>query len=99
AGKGRTIERSASRPHLVADDDVNRDDWIHPFAVPWDLLTLLRALIDPHRVDIVRFEDAPSRWLDEINERLWNNANDSGRIAGYLAFLAALGRNENVFQG
>jgi hypothetical protein len=64
------------------------------------LLTMVRALQLPGTPRIRSFDDASAQWLAELNRNLWNAAPRSDEPpAGYLAFLAALARNEGAIDG
>ncbi len=89
----RHIEREARVPQPV-QAPATADLWIHPWALPWDMLTLLREVSKrPPPAPLT----SPHLWKQRIGGRLWNSGSED-HISGYLAFLAALGRNENVFQ-
>jgi hypothetical protein len=94
----RQVERQISAPVAVGAAAVEPDGWIHPWAVPWDLLTLLRAITAAGAPSIGHFEEAPGAWLNDISGLLWNRS-DEESLPAYLAFLAALGRQENVLEG
>jgi hypothetical protein len=92
--------RSADPPARVDERQVTTGDWQHPFAAPWDLVTMVRALQLPGTPRFRSFDDAPSAWLSQLNKNLWNAAPGSDEPpAGYLAFLAALARNEGAIDG
>ncbi len=69
-----------------------------PYAVAWDLLTLLRALSPPQDQRILDFDEAPPRWLQWLNQMLWNRGADTPP-SGYLEFLVDLARVEGVLTG
>lgn len=67
----------------------------HPHAVAWDLLTFLRAISAPdHR----RSAETNRPWRKRLNLTLWNRG---GEVPppGYLPFLIALARTEELVTG
>lgn len=71
--------------------------WRHPDALAWDVLTLLREVVDaapPWPADA----DPPRAWLRRLNARLWHRGTELPPT-GYVAFLAALARAEGLLQG
>ncbi|MGD9711358.1 MAG: hypothetical protein AB7V46_04735 [Thermomicrobiales bacterium] len=91
----RMIEREARAPQPVSEA-IAVAPWLHRWAVPWDLMTLLRGVSASHQQEVSLI--APSRtWLEQIAARLWI-AGGEDQTLNYLTFLAALGQNENVLQ-
>lgn len=69
--------------------------WVHPDALAWDLLTLIRVMTDT-RGPAWQAGDPPPRWLRRIvAPRLWFHAPD-GPPDGYLELLQALALGEGV---
>ncbi|CAN5795383.1 hypothetical protein BH24CHL4_BH24CHL4_08940 [soil metagenome] len=92
--------KAVDPPRGIDQQQVAGSAWQHPFAAPWDLITMVRALQLPGAPRIKSFEDAPSEWHARLNAALWNSAPRSDQPPpGYLAFLAALARNEGAIDG
>ena len=69
--------------------------WIHPDAVAWDLLTLLRTIGDPHAPRWDPTTAAP-RWLARTAaHRFWHRTPD-GPPPGYLELILELGLGEEI---
>jgi hypothetical protein len=69
--------------------------WIHPDAVAWDLLTLLRTIGDPHAPHWDPTTEPP-RWLARTAaHRFWHRTPD-GPPAGYIELLLELGLGEGI---
>jgi len=90
----RHIQRSVAMPTQI-ETPPEVVGWNHPWAVPWDLLTLLREVsgrnTSPPAFTVIH------QWQERLAGKLWNTGGDE-YLANYLRFLTALGRNENVFQ-
>ncbi len=93
-----SVERRIANPLPVAGSVVTPEPWNHPWAVPWDLLTLVRLVTGTEAIEIRRFEDLPVSWSEQIAGRFWNGERE-GDLSRYLSFLAALGRQENALAG
>ncbi|MEZ4561264.1 MAG: helicase-associated domain-containing protein [Thermomicrobiales bacterium] len=71
--------------------------WRPPFALAWDLLTILRIVSGPQAPPWHRNEPAP-RWLRRVAAPLlWHGQRDD-LPTGYLDLLQALGLEEGIFQ-
>ena len=82
-------------PALVsASGDTTR--WRPPFALAWDLLTILRIISSPNAPPWLRNEPAP-RWLRRVAAPLlWFGERDDLPV-GYLDLLQVLGLEEAIF--
>lgn len=70
--------------------------WRPPYALAWDLLTLLRIISGPQAPPWLRSEPAP-RWLRRVAAPLfWCGERDDVPV-GYLDLLQALGLEEGLF--
>jgi hypothetical protein len=79
----------------VAIGDAVRHPWVHPDAVAWDLLTILRMISDP-QAPAWEASDVPPRWLRRAaTTRFWFRGLD-GPPEGYLELLTALGLAEGM---
>jgi hypothetical protein len=66
-----------------------------PFALAWDLMTVLRALTSPGAPATLDLDEAPRAWLRGLNETLWNRGAELPP-EGYLAFLIDLAVAEQL---
>jgi hypothetical protein len=66
-----------------------------PFALAWDLLTLVRGLTEPDRPRPRAGQPFPGPWLRRLNTRLWRRGAELPP-PGYVPFLVALARGEGV---
>jgi hypothetical protein len=74
---------------------VEAPPWRPPFALAWDLLTLLRELSQPHAPRLRMEGEAPRSWQRQVNQRLWIRGANSPP-EGYLSFLLALATAEGL---
>jgi hypothetical protein len=72
--------------------------WRSPFALAWDLLTLLRELSVAAAPQVHDAADLPRSWRRQINRALWHRGADLPPV-GYLELLATLARAEGLLQG
>ena len=85
------------RPAPVPAGDAQPDPWRSPDGLAWDLLTVTRALGGSDAPAVATVESLPRPWLRWLNTRLWWRGEELPPH-GYLAFLAALGQDENVLR-
>ncbi len=69
----------------------------YPYALAWDLLTVLRALTAPGAPAAGPTENLPRSWLRRLNRMLWNRGQDLPP-SGYLDFLLALADAEGLIE-
>lgn len=72
--------------------------WRPPYALAWDLQTLLRELGAPGAPRVHDAADLPGSWRRRLNRILWQRGSDLPPT-GYLEFLAELARAEGILTG
>jgi hypothetical protein len=72
--------------------------WRPPYALAWDLLTLLRELSVAGTPQVHDAADRPRSWRRLVNRGLWNRGADLPPV-GYLELLEALARAEGLVHG
>lgn len=72
--------------------------WRPPYALAWDVLTLLRELSGAGAPQVHDPADLPRSWRRRLNAGLWNRGAEVPPV-GYLEFLLALARTEGLVQG
>jgi hypothetical protein len=87
--------RPAPRAPGVVDGPAEIDAPATSFPLAWDLLTVLRALSDPDRPRPRAGQPFPAPWLRRLGRRLWRGGDD-GPPTGYVPFLVALARGEEL---
>ena len=89
-------ETQASRPAVAQSVDPSAEPARDvPYALAWDLLTVLRAINDPTRAPVRETAKLSRRWLRELNSRLWNRGAEAPP-EGYLEFLLSLASGEGL---
>ena len=81
-------------PLTLAKGDAGR--WRPPYALAWDLLTLLRIISAPQAPPWLRSEPAP-RWLRRVSALLFWYGERDDLPTGYLDLLQVLGLEEGIF--
>ncbi len=72
--------------------------WRPPFALAWDLLTLLREFATEGAPRVHDAADLPRSWRRRLNRGLWQRGSDLPPV-GYVEFLADLARAEEIVRG
>ncbi len=87
-------------PEAMLVSEIVARELPYPFAVSWDLITLLRELHSNRDESVHDLQSGGPRWLSAAHREFWNGRETSeGALAGYLSFLAALGREEHLVDG
>jgi hypothetical protein len=88
---------AAEQPALMPPTGltIEAPPWRSPFALAWDLLTLLRELSHPHAPRLRVDGEAPRSWQRQLNQRLWIRG-ATVPPEGYLSFLLALATAEGL---
>ncbi len=87
-------------PDAILDSEIVSRNSAYPFAVSWDLITLVRELHSNVDEPVHDFRSGAPHRLMEAQREFWNEGRTDGEaLTGYLSFLAALGREEHVIDG
>lgn len=93
------IATAAPLPQLqpVEEDDIPAAESFHPFALAWDLLTIVREVISRGAPVWVPGESLSLTWQRQLNRRLWFGRDDIPPD-GYLGMLFYLGLGVGVLE-
>lgn len=84
------------RPPDPVDSEPNERPILHPAALAWDLLTLLRWL-GAGTPSVAALSSATKRTRHQLDASLWNRGGEEPQ-PGYLEFLTALAEDENLLE-
>lgn len=73
----------------LASSEVVPPEPVHPFAIAWDVMTIVREIASRGPTVWIPGQDLPGHWLRSINSRLWFH-DDSEPPPGYAATLLYL---------
>jgi hypothetical protein len=85
------------RPLTPLRGDVPEPETRHPFAIAWDLLTVVREISSKGAPVWVPGEPVSRTWQRQLNSRLWFRG-DEVPTEGYLGFLLYLGLGAGVLE-
>lgn len=81
----------------IAIEDVQPDEQVHPFALAWDMLTVVREIASRGTPVWTPGEPLSRSWQRQLNSRLWFGREDVPP-EGYLALLLHLGMAVGVLE-
>ncbi|HWV23953.1 MAG TPA: hypothetical protein VNZ58_07170 [Thermomicrobiales bacterium] len=78
-------------------EDIPEPETFHPFALPWDILTVVREIISRGAPVWVPGEPLPLMWQRQLNRRLWFGREETPP-PGYTGFLLYLALGVGVLE-
>lgn len=94
---GKVPVAAPLRPLTPLRDDIPEPERLHPFAIAWDLLTVVREIASKGAPVWVPGEPVSRTWQRQLNSRLWFGG-DEVPPEGYLGFILYLAFGVGVLE-